>query len=69
MTDKKEKSIQIRTVSSTDSTIDSLVNQSMGLYFPLNQLTQEQRAKMEAFLKELDFEPIAVAHSKATDDD
>lgn len=60
--------IKIRNVSAESTTLEELESKSLGLYFPIEHLSAEDKKKMEKFLADLDYEPIAISHSKATDD-
>jgi hypothetical protein len=60
--------VRVRIFGKKNATIKELIQQKLGLYFPLEQLSPEDLAKLETFLAEVKLEPIALAHSKATDD-
>lgn len=70
MEDKRSDAgrVSVRILESTTATLKDLADRDLGLYIPLNQLTEAELAKLQAFLGTVDVEPIALAHSAATDD-
>jgi hypothetical protein len=64
-----QKPIKVRQFKSEEITLEQLAKHNLGLYFPLSQLDQDELDKLEALLSEIKMEPIALAHSAATDDD
>lgn len=63
-----DQTIKIKTIESSSVTLDELSDKGLGLYIPLHRLTEDQKAKLAELLNSLDFEPVALAHSAATDD-
>lgn len=61
-------SVTVRILESKTATLKELADRDLGLYIPLNQLTEADLAKLQTFLGTVDVEPIALAHSAATDD-
>lgn len=70
MDDKKSENgrVSVRILESKTATLKELADRDLGLYIPLNQLTASDLAKLQTFLGTVDVEPIALAHSAATDD-
>jgi len=60
--------VSVRILESKTATLKELADRDLGLYIPLNQLTEAELVKLKAFLETVDVEPIALAHSAATDD-
>lgn len=58
--------LRVRSITEKEVTLDELVQQNKGLFFPLHKLSEEQREKLRQFVSDLDFEPVAMAHSAAT---
>lgn len=60
--------VSVRMLESRTATLKELADRDLGLYIPLNQLNEADLAKLQSFLGTVDVEPIALAHSAATDD-
>lgn len=61
-------SVSVRFLESKTATLQELAERDLGLYIPLNQLSEADLLKLQHFLRTVDVEPIALAHSAATDD-
>lgn len=66
MSDNSEE-INVRVFGEKKTTLEELIEENLGLYIPLNQLSATDLEKLRAFLNEIEHEPIALAHSNATD--
>lgn len=67
--EEKGKPLKVRFVGRNETTLQSLIEANLGLYIPLNQLKPAELKLLEDFLAKISLEPIALAHSDATDDD
>ena len=66
---ENDKRFTIRRFGKTEVSLKDIENNNLGLYFPLNQMSEIDKTRLAVFLGEIELQPIALAHSAATDDD
>lgn len=69
MSDASKSAIKVREFRVQEVDLQDLKAKKLGLYISLNRLSSEQMARLSNFLRNIETEPIALAHSDATDDD
>lgn len=69
MSDAQKAGSRVREFRAQELDLHELKTKKLGLYISLNRLSTEEMARLSEFLRKIDIEPIALAHSNATDDD
>ncbi len=68
MSDSSQFSTKVREIRMHEVDLHELKAKKLGLYISLNHLSADELARLSEFLRKIDIEPIALAHSAATDD-
>ncbi|KIN88317.1 hypothetical protein [Thauera sp. SWB20] len=69
MSDDHKAGSKVREFRAHELDLHELKTKKLGLYISLNRLSSDEMARLSEFLRKIDIEPIALAHSSATDDD